>query len=148
MTIASVDPSRATQHAANTSSSQGADGVFLGALTAAQRQPAATSAASASRLAGVDPMLLHDLAISEKRRRDREAQQRGKAILGALAKLQRALLAAEGPAAELDGLSALTASLPQADDPGLAALLKSIAVRAAIELSRHRPPGAKAAADL
>ena len=123
------DPSRVTQPG------PGLDGVFAKALQTAQ-QPPATALTAASY---VNPMLAHELALSEKRRRDGQARRHGRALLAGLADLQRALLATDDPAMELDRLSALISSIPTADDPGLTSTVRSIAVRVAVEISRRRP---------
>ena len=71
--------------------------------------------------------------------RDRAARRRGQDILAALAALQRALLAGEGPEDTLARLAALTADLPRALDPHLDRILAAIALRARVEMARRLP---------
>ena len=73
----------------------------------------------------------------DKLRRDRDARDRGKTLLDALAALRRAILGSGDEQAELARLTDLLSSVPQADDPELAALIRAIAVRATVELSRQ-----------
>jgi hypothetical protein len=54
-----------------------------------------------------------------------------------LAALQHALLAERDRTALLAQLAGLVADMPAATDPGLAALLGEIALRARVELARH-----------
>jgi len=75
------------------------------------------------------------------RRRDQAARQRGHDLLGALGRLQRALLGAEG--VDAPGLGASRAAmqdlldgLPDAADPVLAGIVQAIALRARVELAR------------
>ena len=84
-------------------------------------------------------MLLHEIALSERRGRDREARRRGVALLDALGELQHALLGSEDAGATLDRIVTLLSSMPQADDPALAAIVRSIEVRATVEVCRRRP---------
>lgn len=66
---------------------------------------------------------------------DREARRHGRAMLQALAALQRAVL--EGSPAEARGsLAALAGRAAQAHDPVLRLILREIGVRAAVELGR------------
>lgn len=79
------------------------------------------------------------LAMQEEPRadeRNRRARAGGAAILAELAAMQRACLGdgdAAGVAQRLDGL---VASLPDAADPGLAGVVRLIALRARIEMLR------------
>ena len=70
--------------------------------------------------------------------RDRAARRHGQAVLAGLTALQRALLedGDQDGTASLHRLAALIADMPQADDPQLAALLDTIALRARVELAR------------
>ncbi len=67
--------------------------------------------------------------------RDKAAARQGRALLGALAGLQLAVLGKGGVEAH-QTLADLARALPQAADPGLADVLRAIAQRAAIELAR------------
>ena len=66
---------------------------------------------------------------------DREARRHGRALLEALAELQRALLS-DGGGQALERLLALVELEPQAGDPALARLIGAIRLRARIELAR------------
>ncbi len=68
--------------------------------------------------------------------RDRDARKRGKAMLDALARLQRMMLAGQFDAEELRNLAALAADPAEAADPALGAALREVAVRARVELAR------------
>ena len=69
--------------------------------------------------------------------RDRAARRQGQRLLDVLRELQRARLASgEGLDAAARRLAELTAISCPADDPRLAAALRDIAVRAAVELAR------------
>ena len=67
--------------------------------------------------------------------RDRDARRHGNATLRALASAQAALLGGASDAAR-QSLAVLVRTAPSASDPGLAAVLRAIAVRAAVELAR------------
>ena len=100
-------------------------------LDRAARTLAATPAAA------LDAMLALQEAEAEAAR-DRNARRHGKALLEALAELQRALLAGgdeEGPA--LQCLAALAADPPDAASPGLAGVLRALSLRAEVELARR-----------
>ncbi len=103
------------------------------------RLPAASEALPGSRTsapAGLEGML----ALQEREAdaaRDRGARRHGQSLLRELAALQRALLDGGGDAACLQRLAALGRATPDAADPGLAAIVRSLAVRAAVELARR-----------
>ena len=109
---------------------------FCKALRNAQH---ASPAAYAAGLTNVSPMLLHEIGLSETQRRDQEARGRGKALLEALRHLQRLTLSADNSEPTLDHIAGLLSSIPQADDPELASIVRAIAVRAAVEVCRRRP---------
>ncbi|WP_428376600.1 flagellar assembly protein FliX [Lichenicoccus sp.] len=67
---------------------------------------------------------------------DRQARQRGRDLLAALAALQRDLLGCADPAASLSRLAALLADVPDAEDPQLGEILGAIRLRAGIEAIR------------
>jgi hypothetical protein len=67
---------------------------------------------------------------------DRDARRHGAAVIDELAELQRALLGGAGP--DLGRLTGLAERPVAATDPGLASVLRSIQLRAGIELARHR----------
>ncbi len=110
--------------------------VDIGLDRAARALVAHTSAASPP--AALDAMLALQEAEAEAAR-DRNARRHGKALLDALAELQRALLAEsddqEGPA--LHRLAALLEAPPDAANPALAGVLRALALRARVELARR-----------
>jgi Class II flagellar assembly regulator len=69
---------------------------------------------------------------------DREARRHGHEMLAALADLQRALLAAAKDPTVLSRLAELVASVPQATDRRLAAMISAIVVRVRVELARRQ----------
>jgi hypothetical protein len=71
--------------------------------------------------------------------RDRMARAGGEAALDALRDLQLALLMDQDDPEACARLAAL-ATLKPASDPKLAAIVRAIAVRAAVELARRQPP--------
>ncbi len=103
-------------------------------------------AGSAVRTEEAPPVVLGTmLALQENDEpdavRDRRARRHGTAILEALGRLQRMLLGAAGSGneAEIAGqLASLTEMMPEAADPGLAAILAAVTMRARIELARRR----------
>lgn len=74
--------------------------------------------------------------------RDREARRHGQALLSALAEMQLTLVGQGDAPATLASLSArlsgLSAAIPLAADPRLRAIVAAIALRARLELARHR----------
>ncbi|GBD42975.1 Flagellar assembly protein FliX [bacterium HR40] len=107
---------------------------FGEALRAAgsRREAAAVSAplASAALLA------LQEVEDSLERRR--RAVRRGEQLLDGLAALQRALLAGEIDPEVVGRLAgALRARVGDPDDPGLAAVIREIEVRAAVEIAKY-----------
>nr|WP_321984402.1 flagellar assembly protein FliX [uncultured Lichenicoccus sp.] len=78
---------------------------------------------------------------------DRQARQRGRDLLAALAGLQRALLGDADPAESLSRLHDLLADVPNPEDPQLGQILGAIRLRAGIEairLTRRRAGAALA----
>ena len=114
------------------SSTTQADGAFGRTLTAAldiKGQVISTPP--------VNPFLLSEIERQEGARRDRQSGRRGQALLDALSALQRVTLGSDDPGAFLEHMKALLADMPQAADPGLASVVKEIAVRAAVEIARR-----------
>lgn len=72
---------------------------------------------------------------------DRQARQRGRDLLAALASLQRELLGAADPAASRARLTALLADIPEPEDPQLGQILGAIRLRAGIEAIRLSQTG-------
>ncbi len=106
---------------------------------------AAEAAEAAAAPAAVEfPSLLAMQEASSEPAKDRDARRHGKAMLDALARLQRALLGGGGVDA-LESLANLVRATPQPDDPGLAAVQRAVLVRAAVELQRARLQAAAAA---
>ncbi len=110
--------------------------------TAFQVAEETASAEAASPLADIATVSLGAMlaaeALDRGPARDRAARRHGQAVLAGLTSLQRALLDdhPQDGAASLHRLQALIADMPQADDPQLAALLDTIALRARVELAR------------
>ncbi len=116
------------------------------------RMPAETAgaggaAAATSPARGLDALLaLQETAVAaqDPATRDREARRHGRDLLEALAALQKALLAgedgAEAGAERLGRLVALLRSMPAAADPGLDGVLRSVGLRARLELARRGLP--------
>ena len=91
---------------------------------------------SGSSAIGFEGMLALQ-AVDEDQERNRSARKRGLALIAALTDLQRAMLAAEDPALALRSLSALASDGPLAADPGLAAVLRAVVLRARVEMARR-----------
>jgi hypothetical protein len=85
---------------------------------------------------GLDSMLALQ-GIDEAIEHDRAAHKRGTAMLAALTRLQRMMLAAEDPSAALRALNELTADNRLADDPGLGAILRAVVLRSRVEMARR-----------
>ncbi len=85
---------------------------------------------------GLDSMLALQ-AVDEAAERDRAARKRGNAILAALTRLQRTMLAAEDPSMALRDMNDLTSDTPVAEDPGLAAIVRAVVLRSRIEIARR-----------
>ncbi|HTW29397.1 MAG TPA: flagellar assembly protein FliX [Acetobacteraceae bacterium] len=71
--------------------------------------------------------------------RDGRARRHGQSLLEELAALQRALLEGGADAGGLERLAALTASVPDAADPRLRAVMQAVVLRARVELARRAP---------
>ncbi len=101
------------------------------------RLPATRTAATGPAAAAEEVGLAGMLALQELPDRDvadREARQRGKELLAALAEIQRAMLGREG--GDAARLEQLAASVPTAADPGLRAVVAAIALHARVEAAR------------
>jgi hypothetical protein len=75
--------------------------------------------------------------------RDRQARRHAEAVLAQLAALQCALLGdmpglGDEPGTALARLAGLAETAPEAADPGLAAVLAAVTLRARIELARRQ----------
>ena len=75
--------------------------------------------------------------VAEPEEQDRAARRHGQALLGALGRLQRLLLGDPGEAGALEQIRALADATPAAADPGLAAAVDMVVLRARIELARR-----------
>jgi Class II flagellar assembly regulator len=109
-------------------------GFALPEASAASADSAAVAGAAPASLLGVM------LAVQEAEAdhvRNRAARRHGEAMLAELAALQRGLLGGTADAA-LDRLAGLAQALPDAADPGLAAALQAVALRARVELARRQ----------
>jgi hypothetical protein len=85
---------------------------------------------------GLDSMLALQ-GIDEAIEHDRAAHKRGTAMLAALTRLQRMMLAAEDPSVALRALNELTADNRLADDPGLGAIVRAVVLRSRVEMARR-----------
>ena len=125
-------PLEPTQHAPQTGF------VVPGSSTPASAGPdRADSSGPAARVSSVALLALQEeaVAVASPEVADREARRHGRALLEALAELQRALLANHDGQA-LQRLLVLVDQEPQAADPVLARLVGAIRLRARIELAR------------
>ncbi|HVC59118.1 MAG TPA: flagellar assembly protein FliX [Acetobacteraceae bacterium] len=120
-------------------------GARTGGGTAAGFLPPAAPGPDASRAEGVAlaaPVALDSLLalqqVDEPAERDRAARRHGHALLAALGRLQRALLEHGDEAAALGQIRGLAEAAPAAAaDPGLAASVDLVVLRARIELARR-----------
>lgn len=108
---------------------------------AARFQVSGTGGDASAERAGVATAVSLDglLAMQEEPRaddRNQRARAGGAAILAELAAMQRACLGDGDPSGVARRLDGLVASLPDADDPGLAGVVRLIALRARIEMLR------------
>lgn len=85
---------------------------------------------------GLESMLALQ-AVDEAAERDRAAHKRGTAMIAALTRLQRAILAEEDPSLALDALRELTGDGPLANDPALGAIVRAVELRCRVELARR-----------
>ena len=105
--------------------------VIANAVTASAARPAPATVPAI----GMESMLMLQ-AIGDGAERDRAARMRGAAMIAAMSDLQRAMLADGDPSLALRSLSELAVDGPLADDPGLAAVLRTVVLRARIEVAR------------
>jgi hypothetical protein len=75
--------------------------------------------------------------VDEPNERNRAARRHGQALLGALGRLQRLLLEDGDPAGALEQLHTLADTISAAADPGLAAAVDQVVLRARIEMARR-----------
>jgi hypothetical protein len=85
---------------------------------------------------GLESMLALQ-AVDEAAERDRAAHKRGTAMVAALSRLQRAMLAEEDPSSALNALDELAGDGPLANDPELGAILRAVVLRSRVELARR-----------
>jgi hypothetical protein len=113
-------------------------GAATGFLPPAEPGPDAACAAGVAIAApvGLDALLALQ-QVDEPTERDRAARRHGQALLGALGRLQRLLLEDGDQAAALGQIRALADATPAAADPGLAAAVDLVVLRARIELARR-----------
>lgn len=119
-------------------------GARSGTGAAAGFPPPASSGLDAARTEGVAtsaPVALDALLalqqVDEATELDRTARRHGNALLVALGRLQRALLGDADQATALGQIRALADTMPMAADPGLAAAVDLVVLRARIELARR-----------
>lgn len=130
-----------------TETARGGDAAVAGTAFRVPSEAASTGAtvAAASPTRGLDALLaLQETAAApqDPATRDREARRHGRDLLEELAALQKALLAGGDEAGEgaLGRLVALLRSMPAAADPGLDGVLRSVGLRARLELARRGLP--------
>jgi len=82
---------------------------------------------------GLESMLA--LQTIDEDERNRSARKRGNALIAALTRLQRAILAAEDPSLALRALNVLASEGPDAGDPQLGAILRAIVLRSRVEVA-------------
>jgi hypothetical protein len=85
---------------------------------------------------GLESMLALQ-AVDEASERDRAAHKRGTAMIAALTRLQRAMLAEQDPALAINALQELAGDGPTANDPALGAILRAVVLRSRVELARR-----------
>ena len=85
---------------------------------------------------GLESMLALQ-AVDEAAERNRAAHRRGTAMITALARLQRAMLAEEDPSLTLNALRELAGSGPLATDPELGAIVSAVVLRSRVEIARR-----------
>jgi hypothetical protein len=84
---------------------------------------------------GLESMLALQ-AVDEATERDRAAHKRGTAMIAALTRLQRAMLAKEDPSLALNALDELAGDGPLANDPALGAIVRAVVLRSRVEIAR------------
>jgi hypothetical protein len=85
---------------------------------------------------GLESMLALQ-AVDEAAERDRAAHKRGTAMVAALTRLQRAMLAEEDPSSALNALHDLADDGPLGNDPALGAIVRAVVLRSRVELARR-----------
>lgn len=129
-----------------TETARGGDAAAAGPAFRVPGEAASTgpAVAAASPARGLDALLAlqETAAPQDPATRDREARRHGRDLLEELAALQRALLVGGDEAGEcaLGRLVALLRSMPAAADPGLDGVLRSVGLRARLELARRGLP--------
>lgn len=111
----------------------GADGFSVDASP--NPEPGAARTVQAGPATPVGMLALQEIAADPVQ--DRSARRHGRALLAALARLQRHLLGGSDQAAALRDLTDLARTVPAATDPALAATLQAITLRARVELARR-----------
>ena len=118
------------------------DGAFASMLTPAEHVASGAEAAAPANLSGVAWLQANVADVFARTAQDREARRHGRALLKALAGVQRAALGGNGDQAQaaLATLAETVRDEHEADDPVLRLILREIAVRAAVELARAQAP--------
>lgn len=112
-------------------------GGATGFLPPAEPGPGAVGSAGVAPTVPVTLDLLLALQqVDEPTERDHAARRHGQALLAALGRLQRILLEDGDQTVALEHIRALADAPPAAADPGLAAALGLVVLRARIELAR------------
>src|SRR5580704_14413732 len=94
-----------------------------------------------ARLAAVTGIGLESMlalqAVDEATERDRAAHKRGTAMIAALTRLQRAMLAEEDPSLALNALHDLAGDGVIANDPALGEIVRAAVLRSRVEIARR-----------
>ncbi|HTW68274.1 MAG TPA: flagellar assembly protein FliX [Acetobacteraceae bacterium] len=130
--VGAQPPSRPAMRPAGT-----AGGVAFPSPTESAPDAARSTAAAVSAPVALESLLALQ-QVDGAPERDRAAHRRGLAMLAALGRLQRVLLGDGDPALVLDEINELSKDVPVAGDPGLAAAVDHVVLRARIELVRRR----------
>jgi hypothetical protein len=118
------------------------DGAFAAMLAPDEAANGSAEAAATAGLAGGAWLQASVADVFARTAQDRRARRHGRALLQALAGVQRAALAGDGDRgqAALAALACTAMDEHEADDPVLRLILREIAVRAAVELARGERP--------
>ncbi len=105
------------------------------AVPTATRSAAASAPEPAALVTAAGMLALQE--IDTEPPQDRAARRHGRALLSALSRLQRHLLAGATDPASLEELEALARDVPRATDAALAGVVDGVVLRARIELARR-----------
>jgi hypothetical protein len=113
---------------------------FAALLDSPAAAPSAHAASEAAPLSGLSWIQEGVTDALSRDAKDRDARRHGRAMLQALADVQRALLGGDDGRAQaaLTALASIAEEGREADDPVLRLIVREIGVRAAVELARAR----------